>query len=185
MNSILEKYKSKSNDVIAQIKQKVNSSDNMKDTLENIREELSSWGKENINLLTSELKEYINKNNPDFIAKNKDKWEMILDKAQALSEYGLYVAPIDLLTNNEDVAKATYVGVASFLSSILLTKIVTKKVHFVASVLTSVASGFVAYYMLETKKGDEKDLIMNYIDDAHEWINTAFENTYKTFQNAL
>ncbi len=185
MENILETYKNKLDDFSAELRRRVYIENDIESALDDIKNELADFGKSNLKMLFSELKSYIEKNNPDFIKNNKEKWEKILDKADALSEYGLYVAPIDLLRNNDNSAKAVYVGLGTFLSSALLTKITSKKVKFLPSVLSSLLGGAAAYYLFNLNKDDKmKEALIGYMDDAHDWISTAFENMYKIFKDA-
>lgn len=185
MNNILESYKRELEDFIIDTKWKIRKSSNLDKTLESIRDELSQWGKEKLRSMFEELKTYVEKNNPVFIKNNKEKWETILDKSEALTEYGLYVAPIDLFGSEDAVAKAVYVGAGTFIGSIILTKLATKKAGIVQSLLASILGGVTAYYLFDlNSEEDAKNTAINYIDDARDWINTAFENMNRIFKDA-
>ncbi len=185
MEKILNAYKEKLEDIIIDMKSEVKESLDIEESLNKVRDELSKWGKNNLSLMFQELKGYVEKNNPKFIEENKEKWETMLDKAEALTEYGLYVAPIDLLRSSDNTAKSIYVGAGALLSSIVFTKFAMKKAKFIPSLLTSVLSGFAAYYLLGMNKDEEmKSMLLGYIDDAKDWIETAFENMHKIFKDA-
>ena len=185
MEGILKNYKEKLNETILDIKAEVEETENIKDRLSEIRDELSKWGKNNLSLMFQELKSYVEKNNPKFIEDNKEKWETILDKAEALTEYGLYVAPIDLIRGEDNTVKSIYVGVGAFVGSVLFTKLAMKKAKFIPSLLASIIGGTAAYYLLDLNKDDEmKQMLISYIDDAEDWIETAFENMHRIFKDA-
>ncbi len=185
MDKILSEYKEKLEDIIVDMKSEVKESFDINESLNKVRDELSKWGKNNLSLMFQELKGYVEKNNPKFIEENKEKWETMLDKADALTQYGLYVAPIDLLRSSDNTAKSIYVGAGAFVSSIVFTKLAMKKAKFLPSLLTSVISGVAAYYLLDANKDEEmKNMLLSYIDDAKDWIDTAFENMYRIFKDA-
>ncbi len=186
MENILDVYKQKLDDIMVDMKSEVNESLDIEDSLNKIRDELSKWGKNNLSLMFQELKNYVEKNNPKFIEENKEKWETMLDKAEALTEYGLYVAPIDLLKGKDSTAKSIYIGAGTFIGGIFFTKLVKKEVKLLPSLLTSLISGIAAYYLLDINKEEEiKNMILSYIDDAKDWIETAFENMNRIFKDAL
>ncbi len=185
MNSILESYKRGLEDFIIDTKWKIRESSDLDKTLESVRDELSQWGKEKLHSMFEELKTYVEKNNPEFIKNNREKWETILDKSKALTEYGLYVAPIDLFGSEDAIAKAAYVGAGTFVGSIVLTKLITKKAGVLQSLLASIIGGVAAYYLFDlNSEEDIKNTAINYIDDAKDWINTAFENMNRIFKDA-
>ncbi len=185
MEDILKKYKAMLDDEVVQIKTRIRSSGKVEEELERIRDELARWGKEHLSKLFLELKGLVEKNNPEFIEKNPEKWETMLDKAEALTEYGLYVAPVDLLKGEDAASKAIYVGAGALVGSLVLTKVLTGKVRLFPSFVVSLASGGASYYLLNIGKEDEiKNTVVGYIDDAKEWIETAFENMYKIFKDA-
>ncbi len=185
METILNTYKEKLEEIIEDMKSEVQESIKIDESLNKVRDELSKWGKNNLSLMFQELKEFVEKNNPKFIEDNKEKWETMLDKAEALTEYGLYVAPIDLLRESDNTAKSIYIGAGTFISSIVLTKLATKKPKLLPSLLTSVISGIGAYFLLNLDKDEEKkSMLLSYIDDAKDWIETAFENMYRIFKDA-
>ncbi len=185
MENLLKSYKDKLNDIINKLEAKIRLEDNMDSVLEDVRNELSSWGRDNLKNMYLELKDYVEKNSPDFIKNNEEKWKTMLDKAEALSEYGLYVAPIDLLKESEMPTKAFMVGAGTLLSSLLLTKIASKKAKLIPSLFTSILSGVAAYYVLEGDKTEKiRESAINYVEDARDWIDTAFENMYRIFKDA-
>ncbi len=186
MEKILQTYRSKLDEIVVDMKSRIKSSSKLDDALVEVRDELARWGKEHLSKLYLELKDYVEKNNPEFIEKNKEKWEVMLDKAQALTEYGLYVAPIDLLRDEDTLAKSVYVGVGALLGGLILSKIITGKMRLLPSVVLSVGGGAASYYLMGSNKEDEiKNTVLAYIDDAKEWIDTAFENMYKIFKDAV
>jgi hypothetical protein len=184
VEKILETYKTKLNDTIMNIKTKVENTESVSDILDEIRDEIYQNGKTFLKLMFNELKSYVEANKQDFIENNKEKWEKILDKAEALSEYGLYVAPIDLIKNNENTTKAAYISAGTFFGSIVFTKLSSKKAKLLSSLFASIASGAIAYYVLDLNKDEKlKESLNGYIDDAADWMFTALENMYRIFQD--
>ncbi len=185
MESILQSYKQKLDDAVSDIKIKIDNTDNVAEILEDIKEKLSTVGQSNLKMLFNELKSFIEKNNPDFIKNNQEKWNTIIDKGGALCEYGLYVAPLDLLRNDDETAKTAYIGIGTFLGSAFLSKLFSKKVKLLPVVLASAVSAAAAYYMFDLNKDENlKNALNLYIDDAHDWINTALENMLRIFKDA-
>lgn len=185
MEEIIESYKSALREKISEIREEIAKTENIKQKMDDLREELSQWGKSNLNSMFSQLKSYVEKHNPKFIENNKEKWDSILDKAQALTEYGLYIAPLDLLRTDDKKVQATYVGIGTFFATALFSKLISKKIKVFPALLTSALGGVGAYYLLEYNSDEEsKNLAVEYVEDAHDWIKTAFENMYRAFQEA-
>ncbi|WP_035587559.1 hypothetical protein [Hippea jasoniae] len=184
MENILKFYK---DELVKQVDAKrveINNARSADEIVEKIREDLSTIGRSLLSKMFVELKGYVENNKPDFIEKNADKWNEILEKAKALTEYGLYVAPIDILKDAEGI-KPAYVGVGAFALAALTSKLTTKKFRPLLSLVVSLA-GSVAYSTFFGKdERDEKEFLLKYVDDAYEWIKTALENMYKVFQDAV
>ncbi len=186
MEKILENYKKKLEEAVVDIESRVKSASNLNEILTDVRDELARWGKEHLSKLYLELKEYVEKNNPEFIEKNKEKWETMLERAQALTEYGLYVAPVDLLRSEDNIARAVYVGASALIGALIVSKFLTGKFKIIPSIALSTAGGTAAYYLMGSNKDDElRQTVLSYIKDAKEWIETAFENMYKIFKDAV
>ncbi|AEA33280.1 hypothetical protein [Hippea maritima] len=184
MENILKVYKEKLANEIAKKKAEVKTAIDINAALDKVRDELSNSGRNLLSMLFTELKGYIEKNKPEFIQNNKDKWENMLERAKALTEYGLYVAPVDLLKDKENLAPV-YVGVGAFAATTLTSKLLTKKFRPITAALASVIGG-AAYYILYGKdESKERELLSQYIDDANDWIKTALDNMYKIFKDAL
>ncbi len=184
MEEIIESYKSALREKISEIREEISKTENIKQKMDNLREELSQWGRSNLNSMFLQLKSYIEEHNPKFIENNKEKWDAILDKAQALSEYGLYIAPLDLLRTDDKKIQATYVGIGTFFAAALFSKLILKKIKVFPTLLTSALGGVGAYYLLGNNDEEAKNLAVEYVEDAHDWIKTAFENMYRAFQEA-
>ena len=185
MEDILNRYKDKLDSVIGELKTKVKFENDVDKILEDVRNELSNWGKDNLKMMLSELKSYVENNNEGFIDNNEEKWKTILDKGEALSEYGLYVAPVDLLKESEIPTESIYIGTGAFVGSLLLTKLISKKAKILPSIIVSVLSGFAAYYAFKDVRTERvRESAINYIDDAYDWMSTAFENMYRIFKDA-
>lgn len=185
MEKIIESYKDALREKISGIRKEISETEDIKQKMDDLREELSEWGKSNLNSMFSQLKSYIEEHNPKFIEDNKEKWDSILDKAQALTEYGLYIAPLDLLRTDDKKVQAAYVGIGTFFATALFSKLISKKIKVFPALLTSALGGVGAYYLFEYNSDEEaKDLAIEYVEDAHDWIKTAFENMYRAFQEA-
>ncbi len=185
MDKIIEFYKDALREKISDVRGEISETEDVKQKMDNLRDELSDWGKSNLNSMFSQLKSYVEEHNPTFIKENKEKWDSIIDKAQALTEYGLYIAPLDLLRADDKKIQAAYVGIGSFFATALFSKLIFKKTKLLTSLFTSVLGGVGAYYLLEYNSDEEaRHLAVEYIEDAHDWIKTAFENMYRAFQEA-
>ena len=184
MEEVIESYKSALREKISEIREEISKTENIKQKMDNLREELSQWGRSNLNSMFLQLKSYIEEHNPKFIENNKEKWDSILDKAQALTEYGLYIAPLDLLKTDDKKIQVTYVGIGTFFATALFSKLISKKIKVFPALLTSALGGVGAYYLLGNSDEEAKNLAVEYVEDAHDWIKTAFENMYRAFQEA-
>ncbi len=185
MDEILGSYKEKLEEKINEVKREIEDSVDMSRRIDEIRDDLSSWGKSNLNLLFLELKGYIEKNNPSFIKDNDEKWKEILDRAKALTEYGLYVAPLELVKGKSRNIVPVYVGVGGFLGGSALSKVLFRRSFMLINALLSGLGGAVSYYVLGPRmKERRKKLALEYIDEVKDWIETAFENMVRVFKEA-
>ncbi|OSS41925.1 hypothetical protein DESAMIL20_1478 [Desulfurella amilsii] len=176
MKEIFDVYKDKLNDFIVSLKAKAKQQATTKQLLEEIRNEINQWGKNNLNLMFLELKSTLDSKSID-----EEKKELILERAQSLTEYGLYVAPIDLIQQEDTNAKSLYIAGATLVGVSLLQKLLFKKFKFFNSaVLATVA--LLASKSYFNSNEDNTDVVSSYIDDAKEWLEAAFENIYKTFK---
>ncbi len=185
MEDILKTYIDSLEEEIAQKKVEVRlSQEDFNEILDKVRDDLSATGKNLLETLFNELKSKIEKDNPEFIEKNKEKWQDMLDRAEALKEYGLYVAPVDILKEQFDITP-TYVGAGIVLAVGVLTKLFTKKVRILPAVALGLAGGIAYSNYYEDKEKRQKEALEEYINDAYDWIKTALENMYKIFKDAL
>jgi len=176
MKEIFDVYKNKLDDFIVSLKSKAKQQAVNKQLLEEIRSEINKWGKNNLNLMFLELKSILDSKSID-----EEKKKSILDRAQSLTEYGLYVAPIDLIQQEDTNAKSLYIAGGTLVVASLLQKLLFKKFKFVnSSILATVALLASKSYFNNSK--DNNDVVLSYIDDAKEWLEAAFENIYKTFK---
>ncbi len=184
MEKILNIYKEKLEKEIAKKKGEVRGTAKFEDLVDRIREDLSNIGRNLLAMFYQELVRYVEQNNPDFIKNNKDKWDSILERANSLKEYGLYVAPIDLIKEENNTLPLA-IGVGSFVAAGVITKLLLKKVKILPAALIG-AIGGVGYNLIfgedESKK---REMLLEYIDDAQDWMRTALENMYKIFQDAV
>ncbi|MGE4546710.1 MAG: hypothetical protein AB7E28_02940 [Desulfurella sp.] len=176
MKEIFDVYKNKLNDFIVSLKSKVKQQAINKQLLEEIRNEINQWGKNNLNLMFLELKSTLDSKSID-----EEKKKSVLERAQSLTEYGLYVAPIDLIQQEDTNAKSLYIAGGTLVGVSLLQKLLFKKFKFINSaVLATVALLASKSYFNNSKENN--DMVLSYIDDAKEWLEAAFENIYKTFK---
>ncbi len=184
MEKILGTYKDKLEKEISKKKVEVETAVKFEEIVDRIREELSNIGRNLLSMFYQELIRYVEQNNPDFISNNKEKWEEILDRAGALKEYGLYVAPIELIKEDNKTLPFA-IGVGSFLAAGVLTKILMKKVKFIPAVIIGTVGGLGYDLFFGEDEQKRKQMLLEYIDDAHDWIKTALDNMYKIFQDAV
>ncbi|AHF97748.1 MAG: hypothetical protein ACPLW6_01800 [Desulfurella sp.] len=176
MKEIFDVYKNKLDDFIVSLKAKVKQQPLTSQLLEEIRNEINQWGKNNLNLMFLELKSLIDSKQID-----EYKKKTILERAQSLTEYGLYVAPIDLIQQEDTNSKSIYIAGATLLGASILQKLLFKKFKFVNSALLAT----IAYLVSKSYFSDNQnntDVVLSYIDDAKEWLSAAFDNIYKTFE---
>lgn len=177
MKEIFDIYKNKLDNFIVELKSEVKLQSLNKELLENIRIKLNQWGKNNLNLMYMELKSAIEAKS----ALDENKKKSVLERASSLTEYGLYVAPIDLIQGEQNNAQSLYIAALTVLGACALQKIIFKKFKFFNSTLLGLLTfaGSSTYF---NKYQDNKESVLSYIDDAKEWLLTAFENIYKTFK---
>ena len=184
MERILNVYKEKLEKEIAKKKGEVRGTARFEELVDRIREDLSNIGRNLLAMFYQELVGYVEQNNASFIESNKDKWDSILERANSLKEYGLYVAPVELIKEENNTLPLA-IGVGSFIAAGVLTKLFTKKIKVVPSILIG-AIGGVGYNLLfgedEVKR---REMLLEYIDDAQDWMKTALDNMYKIFQDAV
>lgn len=176
MKEIFDVYKNKLDDFIVSLKTKVKQQPLSKQLLEDIRIQLNQWGKNNLNLMFLELKSMLDKKVVD-----EEKKKAVLERAQSLTEYGLYVAPIDLIQQDDTNAKSLYISAATLVGTSIIQKLLFKKFKF----LNSTILGVLALLVSKNYFGSDQnttELALSYIDDAKEWLSAAFENIYKTFK---
>ncbi len=176
MKEIFDVYKNKLDEFIVSLKAKVKQQPLTKQLLEEIRDEINQWGKNNLNLMFLELKSKIESKQID-----EEKKKAILERSQSLTEYGLYVAPIDLIQQEDINSKSYYIAGATLISAALLQKLLFKKFKFPTSAFLATIAFFVSKSYLSDDK-NKIDVALSYIDDAKEWLDAAFENIYKTFK---
>jgi len=176
MKNIFDVYKNKLDEFIVSLKSKIKQQPISKELLEDIRREINQWGKNNLNLMFLELKSALEKK-----AVNEEKKKNILERAESLTQYGLYVAPIDLIQQDDVNTKSVYVGLGTLIASSIVQKALFKKFKFLNSILI----GTVVYIVAKNYFGNNQnttEVVMSYIDDAKDWLFSAFENIYKTFE---
>lgn len=176
MKEIFDVYKNKLDDFIVSLKAKVKQQPLSKQLLEDIRTQLNQWGKNNLNLMFLELKSMLDKKVVD-----EAKKKSVLERAQSLTEYGLYVAPIDLIQQDDTNAKSLYIAATTLVVTSIVQKLLFKKFKF----LNSTILGALALFASKNYFGSNQntaELALSYIDDAKEWLFAAFENIYKTFK---
>ncbi len=185
MDTILESYKDKLDKAISEKKSEVIGSEARFDILvEMVRDELSDMGKQLLADFYDELVKYVEENRKEFIENNKDKWEEILERARSLKEYGLYVAPVELL-KEENNTIPVLVGFGAFAAASIGSKLFFKKFKFIPSAIVGVAAYFGYGYLFGEDEGKRREMLLEYIDDAQDWMRTALENMYKIFQDAV
>ncbi len=185
MEKILEKYKNKLSEFTSILKTDYSIQiAPEKDVLEDLKKKLEDWGKSNLQSMLTELTNFVEENCKEYITKNKQEWEDIERRAKIASEYGLYLAPIDLINVEKSRIKATAVGSAVVLSNIFLSRLIKKKLlDFSSSLIIGGIIGFVSYYLFKEKEEmGMGTLIEGYINDSEEWINTALENVFSVFE---
>ncbi|WP_022669815.1 hypothetical protein [Hippea alviniae] len=184
MEKVLKAYLDKLMDEISKKKAEVRLSRDFEGILDKVRDDLSAIGKNLLSMFFMELKGYIERNKPEFIENNKEKWQDMLDRAEALTEYGLYVAPVDILKEQTKITP-TYLGAGVLVATGLISKLLTKKVRVLPAFALALASGVVYSNFYDDKEKKQKDVLEEYINDAYDWIKTALENMYKIFKDAL
>ncbi len=184
MKDILEAYKEKLDREISAKKAEVRTAINISEEIDKIRNDLSLIGKNLLSMFYQELVRYVEEKNPDFIKNNKDKWDEILDKANALREYGLYVAPIELL-KEENKTLPIAVGTGAFIAAGVLTKLLLKRIKIIPAVIVGAIGGVGYNIFFGEDENKKREMLEQYIDDAYDWIKTALENMYKIFQDAV
>jgi hypothetical protein len=185
MKKILETYKNKLSEFASILKTDYSIQiAPEKDVLEDLKKKLEDWGKSNLQSMLTDLTNFVEKNCKEYITKNKQEWEDIERRAKIASEYGLYLAPIDLINVEKSGIKATAVGSAVVLSNIFLSRLIKKKLlDFSSSLIIGGITGFVSYYLFKEKEEmGMGTLIEGYINDSEEWINTALENVFSVFE---
>ncbi len=185
MEAILESYKDRLDEEISKRKSEIIGSESRFDILvEKVRDDLSDIGKRLLADFYDELVKYVEENKKDFIENNKDKWEEILERANSLKEYGLYVAPVELL-KEENNTIPILVGVGTFTTTSIVSKLIFKKFKFISSALVGVAAYFGYSHLFGEDKGKKREMLLEYVNDAQDWIETALDNMYKIFQDAF
>ncbi len=184
MEKVLKAYRDKLMNEISRKKAEVKLARDFEGILNKVRDELSSTGKNLLSMFFMELKGYVERNNPEFIEKNKEKWQDMLQRAEALTEYGLYVAPVDILKDQVKLTPAS-VGASVFVTAGVASKLLTKKVKMLPAIALALVSGIVYSKFYNNKEKSQKDVLEEYINDAQDWIKTALENMYKIFKDAL
>jgi hypothetical protein len=185
MKKILETYKNKLSEFASILKTDYSIQiAPEKDVLEDLKKKLEDWGKSNLQSMLTDLTNFVEKNCKEYITKNKQEWEDIERRAKIASEYGLYLAPIDLINVEKSGIKATAVGSVVVLSNIFLSRLIKKKLlDFSSSLIIGGITGFVSYYLFKEKEEmGMGTLIEGYINDSEEWINTALENVFSVFE---
>ncbi len=176
MKEIFDVYKNKLDEFITSLKSTVKQRPLTKQLLEEIRTEINQWGKNNLNLMFLELKSAL-----DSKAVDEEKKESALERAQSLTQYGLYVAPIDLIQQDDTNTKSIYIAISTLVISSIAQKILFKKFKFINStIFASIALLASKNYFSSNK--DTTEVALSYIDDAKDWLLSAFENIYKTFK---
>ncbi len=185
MKKILEKYNNKLSELTSILKTDYSIQIiPEKDVLEDLKKKLEDWGKSNLQSMLTDLTNFVEKNCKEYITKNKQEWEDIKRRAKIASEYGLYLAPIDLINVERSGIKATAVGSSVVLSNIFLSRLIGKKLlDFSSSLILGGVAGFVSYLLFKEKEEmGMGTLIEGYINDSEEWISTAFENVFSVFE---
>ena len=184
MEQILNRYIEKLEKEITSKKAEVEATAKIEDIVEEIRDELSNTGRNLLSMFYQEMVRYIEKNNPQFIENNKEKWEEILDRASALKEYGLYVAPIELIQEDNSTLPLA-VGLGSFIAAGVITKLLMKKVKLVPAAIIGAIGGLGYNLLFGEDEIRKREMLIEYIDDAGDWIKTALNNMYKIFKDAV
>ncbi|MCD6129854.1 MAG: hypothetical protein J7J10_02760 [Deltaproteobacteria bacterium] len=185
MKKILEKYNNKLSELTSTLKTDYSIQIiPEKDVLEDLKKKLEDWGKSNLQSMLTDLTNFVEKNCKEYITKNKQEWENIKRRAKIASEYGLYLAPIDLINVERSGIKATAVGSTVVLSNIFLSRLIRKKLlDFSSSLIVGGIIGFVSYLLFKEKEEmGTGTLIEGYINDSKEWISTALENVFSVFE---
>ncbi|MCK4278909.1 MAG: hypothetical protein KAW82_06970 [Desulfurellaceae bacterium] len=185
MKKILEKYNNKLSEFTSILKTDYSIQIiPEKDVLEDLKKKLEDWGKSNLQSMLADLTNFVEKNCKEYITKNKQEWEDIKRRAKIASEYGLYLAPIDLINVERSGIKATAVGSSVVLSNIFLSRLIRKKLlDFSSSLILGGVAGFVSYLLFKEKEEmGMGTLIEGYINDSEEWISTALENVFSVFE---
>ncbi len=185
MKKILEKYNNKLSEFTSILKTDYSIQIiPEKDVLEDLKKKLEDWGKSNLQSMLTDLTNFVEKNCKEYITKNKQEWEDIKRRAKIASEYGLYLAPIDLINVERSGIKATAVGSSVVLSNIFLSRLIRKKLlGFSSSLILGGVAGFVSYLLFKEKEEmGMGTLIEGYINDSEEWISTALENVFSVFE---
>jgi hypothetical protein len=185
MKKILEKYNNKLSEFTSILKTDYSIQIiPEKDVLEDLKKKLEDWGKSNLQSMLTDLTNFVEKNCKEYITKNKQEWEDIKRRAKIASEYGLYLAPIDLINVERSGIKATAVGSSVVLSNIFLSRLIRKKLlDFSSSLILGGVAGFVSYLLFKEKEEmGMGTLIEGYINDSEEWISTALENVFSVFE---
>lgn len=185
MKKILEKYNNKLSEFTSILKTDYSIQIiPEKDVLEDLKKKLEDWGKSNLQSMLTDLTNFVEKNCKEYITKNKQEWEDIKRRAKIASEYGLYLAPIDLINVERSGIKATAVGSSVVLSNIFLSRLIRKKLlDFSSSLIVGGIIGFVSYLLFKEKEEmGTGTLIEGYINDSEEWIGTALENVFSVFE---
>ncbi|MEA1995268.1 MAG: hypothetical protein U9N18_03835 [Campylobacterota bacterium] len=185
MKKVLEKYNNKLSEFTSILKTDYSIQIiPEKDVLEDLKKKLEDWGKSNLQSMLTDLTNFVEKNCKEYITKNKQQWEDIKRRAKIASEYGLYLAPIDLINVEKSRIKATAVGSSVVLSNIFLSRLIRKKLlDFSSSLIVGGIIGFVSYLLFKEKEEmGTGTLIEGYINDSEEWISTALENVFSVFE---
>ena len=185
MKKILEKYNNKLSEFTSVLKADYSIQIiPEKDVLEDLRRKLEEWGKNNLQSILTDLTNFVEENCKEYITKNKQEWEDVKRRAKIASEYGLYLAPIDLISVEKSRVKAAAVGSTVILSNIFLSRLIRKKLlDFPSSLILGGVAGFVSYLLFKEKEeAGMGTLIEGYISDSEEWIRTALENVFSVFE---
>ncbi len=184
MEQILSIYKEKLDKEIAEKKGEVRGTARFDELVDKIREDLSNIGRNLLAMFYQELVGYVEQNNASFIENNKEKWDSILERANSLKEYGLYVAPVELIKEENNTLPLA-IGVGSFVAASVITKLLVKKVKILPAILVGAIGGVGYNLMFGEDEVKRREMLLEYVDDAQEWIRTALENMYKIFQDAI
>jgi hypothetical protein len=185
MKKILEKYNNKLSEFTSILKTDYSIQIiPEKDVLEDLKKKLEGWGKSNLQSMLTDLTNFAEKNCKEYITKNKQEWEDIKRRAKIASEYGLYLAPIDLINVEKSRVRGVLVGSSVVLSNIFLSRLIRKKLlDFSSSLIVGGIAGFVSYLLFKEKEEmGTGTLIEGYINDSSEWIGTALENVFSVFE---